>query len=52
MILLFALSLVKLNKPSDTLTREDLSTIRRGNNPRDGGNDFRYRGPRGKQALI
>lgn len=48
MILLFFLSIFKLNKPSDSLTNEDISNIRRGNKP-DGhnGNDHRYGGKRG-----
>jgi hypothetical protein len=48
MLLIFFLSIFKLSKPSDSLTRDDINNIRRGNNP-DGhnGNDFRYRGSRG-----
>jgi hypothetical protein len=52
MILLFFLSIVKLNKPSDTLSRDDISTMRRGNNPRNNGNDYRYQGSRGKPLIM
>lgn len=47
MLLLFFLSIFKLNKPSDTLTRDDINHIRRGNTPRNNGNDYQYRGSRG-----
>lgn len=48
MILLFLLSIIKLNKPSDSLSRDDINDMRRGNNPRNNGNDYRYQGSRGK----
>lgn len=47
LILIFFLSIFKLNKPSDTVSRDDLDEIRRGNRPGDAGNNFRYRGSRG-----
>ena len=52
MILLFFLSVFKLNKPSDTLSREDISSMRRGNNPGNNGNDYNYRGSRGKSHFL
>lgn len=52
MILLFFLSAFKLNKPSDTLSREDISAMRRGNNPRNNGNDYNYRGSRGRSHFM
>jgi len=52
MMLLFFLSVFKLSKPSDTLSREDISAMRRGNNPRNNGNDYNYRGSRGKSHFM
>ena len=47
--MVFFVSIFKLKKPSDSLTREDISEMRRGNNPGGhSGNDWRYRGSRGK----
>jgi hypothetical protein len=52
MILIFFLSIIKLNKPSDSLTREDINTMRRGNQPGGhNGNDWRYRGGRGNSQV-
>ena len=47
LFLIFFLSIFKLNKPSDSVNRDDIDAIRRGSRPRDAGNDFRYRGTRG-----
>jgi hypothetical protein len=47
LILIFFLSIFKLNKPSDSLSREDITDMRRGKPPTGhNGNDFRYKGSR------
>ena len=52
MLLRFFLSIFKLKKPSDTLTREDVSHMRRGNTQDTNGNDWRYRGSRGSTRMY
>ena len=53
MILIFFLSIIKLNKPSDTLNSDDVRNISRGRNP-DGhnGNDYTYRGSRSNKNIY
>ena len=38
-----------MGKPSDTLSREDIDNMRRGKKPSHNGNDYNYKGSRGKQ---
>jgi hypothetical protein len=47
------MSILKLTKPSDQLTSDDVRNMRRGRKP-DGhnGNDWRYQGGRGKCSLM
>lgn len=52
MILLFFLSIVYLNKPSDTLTQEDIDGIRHKRRPKDNGNDWRYKGKRSDNRVY
>ena len=53
LVMVFFVSIFKLKKPSDSLTREDITEMRRGNNPGGhSGNDWRYRGSRGKGGFI
>lgn len=40
LILIFFLSIFKLNKPSDTVNHEDINEIRRGNRPKNEGKRF------------
>jgi hypothetical protein len=47
MILIFLLSIFKMGKPSDTLSREDIDNMRRGKKPSHNGNDYNYKGSRG-----
>lgn len=45
--------MIKLNKPSDSLSRDDISNMRRGNQPSGhNGNDWRYGGSRGMFCII
>lgn len=52
MILLFIYSIFFLNKPSDTLDREDIDNIRHKRRPGHNGNDYRYKGSRGSSRLY
>ena len=52
LIILFFISIFKLKKPSDTLTREEISAMRRGNTQDSNGNDWRYRGSRGSTRMY
>ena len=49
LLLIFFYSIIKMQKPSDQLTKDDVNDMRRGNKPGGhNGNDWRYRGSRGK----
>jgi len=53
LLLIFFYSIVKMSKPSDQLTRDDVNDMRRGSKPGGhNGNDWRYRGSRGKSTLY
>jgi hypothetical protein len=50
-LLIFFYSIVKMQKPSDQLTRDDVNDMRRGKKPGGhNGNDWRYRGSRGNNV--
>ena len=52
MILLFFLSILYLNKPSDSLTRDDIDNIRHKRKPDQNGNDHRYKGKRSESRFY
>lgn len=52
MILLFFYSILYLNKPSDSLTREDIDDIRHKRKPSNSGNDWKYKGKRSSDRFY
>lgn len=52
MILLFIYSIFNLTKPSDSLTRDDIDSIRRNRYQKYNGNDMHYKGKRGSQRVY
>lgn len=52
MLMLFIYSIFNLTKPSDSLTREDIDSIRRNRSQRYNGNDMHYKGKRGSQRVY
>ena len=52
MLILFVFSMVKLNKPSDTLNNNDINNLRRYRKPDGNGNDMNYKGSRSSQRVY
>ena len=53
MILLFFYSIFNMTKPSDSLTRDDISRLRNNRTPNGhNGNDMNYKGKRGSQRVY
>ena len=51
MIMLFIYSIFNLTKPSDSLSRDDIDSIRRNRSKRYNGNDMNYKGKRGSSYV-